>query len=256
MSRLRRHPNVCSFFGVCLDDNYPICVVTEYVSEGSLFDMQSKLDMTTELILSLSRDAACGMQHIHKENVLHCDLAVRNLLVALQGEQYYVKIGDFGLAHRVTAETGVYDINNDSKLPIRWSAPEVIAHQQFSKASDVWSFGVVVWEMIQKAIPYTDIISNLRVVQMVCNEKEHLSRPTRMEIPDELWSIMESTWRFEPSERPSFEELYQQLQNLCDLLLPKDKVSEVPAQQVIFNEATLEYSKMDNDQTDYGKPAV
>jgi len=144
--------------------------------------------------------------------VHNCDLAARNLLVAKTGDQYTLKICDFGMSHRT--DKSVYELSEHTKFPFRWSAPEVLAQREFSKPSDVWSFGVVVWEMLQNDFPYTAMQSNAEVVEYVCNKRGHLSKPTRIAFPEELWTIMLATWQYEASDRPTFKEVHKQLDKL------------------------------------------
>jgi len=155
------------------------------------------------------------MSHLHKENILHCDLAARNLLVSLKGkDQYVIKVADFGLSH--ISESDNYNLKAEAKFPIRWSAPEVMTRGQVSKMSDVWSFGVVIWEILEWKKPYHQVQLNQDVMRMVCSEKENLrlERPSRIEIPDELWEIMQSCWLANPNKRPTFQDLYRQLGEL------------------------------------------
>jgi len=165
------------------------------------------------LAVTIAKDIASGMSHIHKENIMHCDLAARNLLVSLKGkDQYVIKVADFGLSH--ISESDNYNLKAEAKFPIRWSAPEMMTRGQVSKASDVWSFGVVVWEILQFEKPYSEIASNSEVMKKVCNEGLRLARPTRIQIPDELWEIIQSCWQLDPKSRPTFEQLYQRLADL------------------------------------------
>jgi len=215
MKNLRPHPNVCDLLGVCTKPEFPVCIVTELLSEGSLVDLfnNGKITIDAGLAVTIAKDIASGMSHLHKENILHCDLAARNLLVSLKGkDQYVVKVADFGLSH--ISESDNYNLKAEAKFPIRWSAPELMTRAQVSKASDVWSFGVVIWEIIEWEKPYHQIASNNEVMKQVCNEGLRLERPTRIEIADKLWEIMKSCWATEPKNRPSFQDLYKTLGEL------------------------------------------
>jgi len=215
MKNLRPHPNVCDLLGVCTQPGSPICIVTELLSEGSLVDLfnNGKIMIDAGLAVTIAKDIASGMSHLHKENILHCDLAARNLLVSLKGkDQYVIKVADFGLSH--ISESDNYNLKAEAKFPIRWSAPEVMTRGQVSKMSDVWSFGVVVWEILEWKKPYHHIQMNADVMRLVCNENLRLERPARIEIPDELWSIMMECWLADPKKRPTFQDLYKQLGDL------------------------------------------
>eukprot|EP00027_Filamoeba_sp_ATCC50430_P003191 CAMPEP_0168556050 /NCGR_PEP_ID=MMETSP0413-20121227/8671_1 /TAXON_ID=136452 /ORGANISM="Filamoeba nolandi, Strain NC-AS-23-1" /LENGTH=794 /DNA_ID=CAMNT_0008586961 /DNA_START=168 /DNA_END=2549 /DNA_ORIENTATION=+ len=139
--RLRNHPNVCTILGVCTAPEHPICIVMEFVSGGNLQKhiFSKSLELNKNLIISMGCDITSGMSHLHHENILHCDLACRNLLVDRKGtNDFLVKITDFGLAHTVNTDSDIYDASSASVVPIRWSAPEVLTQLQMSKASDVW----------------------------------------------------------------------------------------------------------------------
>ena len=121
---------------------------------------------------------------------------------------------DFGLA-RVT-ESGIYDANQEAKFPIRWSAPEVLTERKVSRASDVWSFGIVLWEILEGKMPYYDLLNNAEVIELVCNQHKTPARPTkRYPYPDDLYDvILMSCWKEDPSLRPTFDELFVMLDDL------------------------------------------
>eukprot|EP01119_Soliformovum_irregulare_P017850 TRINITY_DN5365_c0_g1_i2.p1 TRINITY_DN5365_c0_g1~~TRINITY_DN5365_c0_g1_i2.p1 ORF type:complete len:843 (-),score=277.84 TRINITY_DN5365_c0_g1_i2:51-2465(-) len=217
MKRLRPHPNVTDLLGICTAPDKPICILTEYLSEGSLSEMIAKgnITITATLAVSIARDVASGMSHLHEEKILHCDLAARNLLVALKGkDQYVVKVADFGLSH-IAAESENYNINAETKFPIRWSAPEVMTRHQVSQKSDVWSYGVAIWEIIEQKKPYNDLLSNQEVMVAVCNGTK-LPRPTRIDIPDAFWELLMTCFAYEPRDRPLFASLCKSLIDLSE----------------------------------------
>jgi len=227
---LRPHPNVCDLLGVCTNKQNPICIVTELLSEGSLTDLfnSSKIFIDAGLAVTVAKDIASGMSHLHRENILHCDLAARNLLVSLKGkDQYIIKVADFGLSH--TSESDNYNLKAEAKFPIRWAAPEVMTRAQVSKAADVWSFGVVVWEILEWKKPYEEIQANNDVMKKVCTEGLRLKRPTRIAIPDRLWEIMQSCWSEDPKTRPTFQDLYKQLGELEASMSTEQKLDPTPS---------------------------
>jgi len=216
VKNLRNHENVCSIFGVCTNPEYPICIVLEYVSGGSLQTALSdkKIQMTGPRLIQFAKQICSGMSHIHKENLLHCDLACRNVLVAPQGTRKHVlKITDFGLARISSA--GIYDAKEEAKFPIRWTAPEVLTKFKVSRASDVWSFGVVMWEMIEAKTPWYDK-QNSEVLDLVCNQQQYLPKPkATFEYPaNEVYALMVQCWQFDPNLRPSFDDLFFKLEKL------------------------------------------
>jgi len=165
------------------------------------------------LAVEIGKDICSGMAHLHAENILHCDLAARNLLVSLKGkDQYVIKVADFGLSH--ISESDNYNLKAEAKFPIRWSAPEVMTRGQVSKPADVWSFGVVIWEIVEWEKPYHQIESNTDVMRKVCNAGMRLEKPSRIPFPEKLWKIVLSCWDADPKARPSFQELYMKLGEL------------------------------------------
>jgi len=215
VKNLRNHENVCSVFGVCTNPEYPICIVLEYVPGGSLQKLiyEHKVDMDGPLLLQFAKSICSGMSHIHKENLLHCDLACRNILISLENNKYILKITDFGLAR--ISDKGFYDAKEEAKFPIRWTAPEVLTTYKVSRAADVWSFGVVLWEMIEAKVPWFDK-TNAQVLELVCVMQQRLPKPNAsFEYPsDDLWAVMMQCWQQDPNTRPSFDELFKKLETL------------------------------------------
>ena len=121
----------------------------EYVSGGSLLHClaNDKISLNTKKVIKFASDIASGMSHLHAENIIHLDLACRNLLVNFAAKDVqHVKITDFGLSRLMEADT--YQASADSSFPVRWTAPETLSMGIISRGSDVWSFAVTVWEII------------------------------------------------------------------------------------------------------------
>jgi len=209
VKNMRNHTNVCSIFGICTN---PVAIVMEYVPGGSLLNCiaNKKIAMTPSRIVKFARDIASGMSHLHAENIIHLDLACRNLLVTFTLDDCIIKITDFGLSRIIDSDT--YTASMEAKFPIRWSAPEVLSLRMISRACDVWSFGITLWEMIERQIPYEGI-PTLEVVKYVQNGNR-LPRPTKVPIPDSLWELMLSCWNEVPAERPTFSEICTKLKSI------------------------------------------
>eukprot|EP01114_Cavostelium_apophysatum_P008118 TRINITY_DN2040_c0_g1_i2.p1 TRINITY_DN2040_c0_g1~~TRINITY_DN2040_c0_g1_i2.p1 ORF type:complete len:864 (-),score=185.58 TRINITY_DN2040_c0_g1_i2:130-2721(-) len=214
MKRMRSHPNVCQLFGVCTTPT--VCIVMELLPEGSLFDMihNAQIDIDLDTALAFLKDVCSGMLHLHAEGILHLDLATRNLLMKSErssnGTKYSVKISDFGMSSSLTTTESVYDVSARSKFPIRWCAPEIASHRQVTKASDVWSFGVVAWEILERKFPYADM-SNQEVIEAVFNQGYRLPKPTRIGFPNELYQLMLWCWQMDTNKRPTFAKIYEDL---------------------------------------------
>ncbi|XP_075331475.1 protein-tyrosine kinase 6b [Odontesthes bonariensis] len=199
-----RHRHLISLFAVCTAST-PYYIITELMAKGSLLsflrgpegqhqDMASLIDMGAQV--------ADGMSYLEEQNSIHRDLAARNVLV---GEDYICKVADFGLA-RIIKEP--FYITEDKKMPFKWSAPEAISHGKFSNKSDVWSFGVLLYEIITfGGLPYP-AFSNQEVYQQVL---EGYRMPAPPKCPKFLYQIMLKCWCNEPADRPDFKSLKVQL---------------------------------------------
>eukprot|EP01116_Phalansterium_solitarium_P008220 TRINITY_DN2174_c0_g2_i1.p1 TRINITY_DN2174_c0_g2~~TRINITY_DN2174_c0_g2_i1.p1 ORF type:complete len:833 (+),score=232.95 TRINITY_DN2174_c0_g2_i1:2-2500(+) len=214
MQNLRNHPNCVLMLGVCTAPDKPFCIVEEYIDGGSLEriiqDVHAPLGLLT--CLQILRDVASGMQHLHKQHFLHCDLASRNILVSEKRKnRYLAKICDYGLSRRQLGD--YYQATTDAKFPIRWSSPEVILFRKYSEASDVWSFAVVVYELLARRLPYAEM-SNREVMEHVCDRQQRLPNPDRIEYPPELDNIVQRCFRRDPQARPGFDEIQDVLEGL------------------------------------------
>jgi tRNA A-37 threonylcarbamoyl transferase component Bud32 len=223
MQKLRPHPSVATLLGIVSEPDRPFCIVTELVPGGSLQTLlEGRVEpLSVGAVVGMAKNIASGMQHLHAENVLHCDLACRNYLVAgTQGEDgFQLKICDFGLSH--TAKEDEYDASaKGTNFPVRWSPPEVLTSQKFSKASDVWSYAVSVWEMMEMGKrPFYELNSNVDVIQAVCKKRQVLDRPdpADFDCPSDLWELMLGCWSFKASERPQFADILEDLSGVEDL---------------------------------------
>lgn len=198
-----RHKNIVQFIGACTRKPN-LCIVFEYMAGGTVFDyihrQKDKLKIPT--LLKMATDVARGMDYLHKRNIIHRDLKACNLLM---DENEVVKIADFGVARVavstegiMTAETGTY----------RWMAPEVIEHKPYGLKADVFSFGIVLWELLTGKIPYAGMTPLQAAVGVV---QKGLRPPIPQGTPSGLAEIMEACWEANPDARPSFSQLYQML---------------------------------------------
>eukprot|EP01116_Phalansterium_solitarium_P013454 TRINITY_DN30819_c0_g1_i1.p1 TRINITY_DN30819_c0_g1~~TRINITY_DN30819_c0_g1_i1.p1 ORF type:complete len:595 (+),score=153.16 TRINITY_DN30819_c0_g1_i1:616-2400(+) len=211
MQMLRPHPAVVQMLGVCTQVDAPVCIVTEYVNGGTLQDVMFDEYIAPEALLRAFHDVATGMNHLHNENIIHCDLAARNVLISRQGNDFDCKVADFGLSH--FTDTGTYYGEQSVKIPIRWCSPEVIRQRRFSKKSDVWAMGVLMWEVLAKSVPYPEM-SVQEVIAKVCNEGYRLPKPSGS-YPPELYSgLMFDCWLAEVDARPDFASICRRLETM------------------------------------------
>lgn len=202
---------VVKLMGVVSTSN-PVYVIMEYMENG---DLKSYLRRLREVhqregktlvdgIHLMAAQIADGMAYLASKKFVHRDLAARNCMV---GENGVVKVGDFGLTRDIY-DNEYYRRGTQGRLPVRWMAPESLLDNIYTSASDVWSYGIVVWEIVTfSAYPYQGL-SNDEVIQRVCAGYT-MSRPEHSS--DKLYSIMQRCWRREPQERPTFYSLVEEL---------------------------------------------
>ena len=157
------HNRLVQLYAICSQDE-PFYIVTELMSHGSLLDYlrsdEGRMRKMEELI-DMAAQIATGMAFLEKHNFVHRDLAARNILV---GNNNSVKVADFGLSRAIDEE--IYEAHEGAKFPIKWTAPEACLKQQFSVKSDVWSFGILLTELVTYGrVPYAGM--NNRQVQCV-----------------------------------------------------------------------------------------
>ncbi|XP_066266554.1 tyrosine-protein kinase Yes-like isoform X1 [Branchiostoma lanceolatum] len=195
-----RHKNLVSLYAVC-SEKEPIYIVTEMMMHGSLLDYLRQgagMGLKFKELVEMSAQIAAGMGYIEKMNYIHRDLRAANVLV---GDNNLCKVADFGLARLVNDD--IYEASAESRFPIKWTAPEAIEYGQFTIKSDVWSFGIMMTELLTKGkIPYPGM-NNAQVMQQV-------SRGYRMPLesfncPDSLYEQMIKCWDTSPEKRPTFE---------------------------------------------------
>ena len=200
------HPNVIFLYGVTLAK--PIVIITPFMENGSLDDFIRQKENFITIIqqIRICVGVACGMEYLTKIGFVHRDLAARNVLI---DSEWTPKICDFGLSRET--EEDLYNVKSGGKIPLRWTAPEAIAYRRFNEASDVWSFGVLVWEVTSFGrVPYAgiDITDLLEKVQ----DGYRLEKPYLC--PDPLYNLMLSCWQSNARLRPTFCEVLITLNSL------------------------------------------
>ncbi|XP_076894951.1 serine/threonine-protein kinase STY46-like [Bidens hawaiensis] len=201
-----RHKNVVQFIGACTKPP-SLCIVTEFMSGGSVYDYLHKQRGTFKLptLLKVSIDISKGMNYLHQNNIIHRDLKAANLLM---DEHEVVKVADFGVA-RVKAQTGVMTAETGT---YRWMAPEVIEHKPYDHKADVFSFGIVLWELLTGKLPY----EYLTPLQAAVGVVQKGLRPTiPKNTPPKLAELLEKCWQQDPSLRPDFTEIIEILQEIA-----------------------------------------
>jgi len=206
MLKLRPHVNLVQLLGICSREGKPF-IVTEFIALGSLHQFirtptgKKKID---ENQLNIAKGIAAGMYHLVSENIIHRDLAARNVLLT---ENLTPKISDFGYS-RLVLESESGSMTKSNVGPLKWMAPESMERKIYNEKTDVWSFGVTIWEMITAMDPYPELTPIQTVVQ-VCQNKVILEIPKSSPV---LETIMALCFRFNPEKRPSFKEIYEKLE--------------------------------------------
>ncbi|XP_029456738.1 ephrin type-A receptor 5 [Rhinatrema bivittatum] len=203
------HPNIIHLEGV-VTKSKPVMIVTEYMENGSLDTFLKKNDgqFTVIQLVGMLRGIASGMKYLSDMGYVHRDLAARNILI---NSNLVCKVSDFGLSRILEDDPEAAYTTRGGKIPIRWTAPEAIAFRKFTSASDVWSYGIVMWEVMSYGErPYWEM-TNQDVIKAV---EEGYRLPSPMDCPAALYQLMLDCWQKDRNSRPKFEEIVSMLDKL------------------------------------------
>ncbi|XP_016133254.1 ephrin type-A receptor 3-like [Sinocyclocheilus grahami] len=203
------HPNIIRLEGVVTRCK-PVMIITEYMENGSLDTFLKKHDgqFTVIQLVGMMRGIASGMKYLSDMSYVHRDLAARNILV---NSNLVCKVSDFGLSRVLEDDPEAAYTTRGGKIPIRWTAPEAIAYRKFTSASDIWSYGIVMWEVISYGErPYWEM-SNQDVIKAI---DEGYRLPAPMDCPVVLHQLMLDCWEKSRSERPKFGQIVNTLDKL------------------------------------------
>eukprot|EP00698_Gefionella_okellyi_P003807 TRINITY_DN13538_c0_g1_i1.p1 TRINITY_DN13538_c0_g1~~TRINITY_DN13538_c0_g1_i1.p1 ORF type:complete len:363 (-),score=62.01 TRINITY_DN13538_c0_g1_i1:63-1151(-) len=200
-----RHPNIAMFLGACLRPP-ELGIVLEFLPRGSVFDwLHSRAQVTWELIRRFAIDTALAMNYLHlcKPPIIHRDLKSANLLIA---DDWTVKLSDFGLSRLLDTQQHMTRVGTTA-----WTAPEVLSNQRYDIKADVFSFGIVLWELVTRHVPYAGM-DPVQVALAVVNQ--NMRPPIPSTCPPAMSQLMQRCWQTTPEYRPSFNEVLTALQSM------------------------------------------
>ncbi|XP_042589023.1 fibroblast growth factor receptor 1-A-like isoform X2 [Cyprinus carpio] len=250
MKMIGKHKNIINLLGACTQDG-PLYVIVEYASKGNLReylrarrphgmeycynpDQEPVECMSIKDLVSCAYQVARGMEYLASRKCIHRDLAARNVLVT---EDNVMKIADFGLARDVH-HIDYYKKTTNGRLPVKWMAPEALFDRIYTHQSDVWSFGVLLWEIFTlggspyPGVPVEELFKLLR-------EGHRMDRPSAC--TQEIYLIMKDCWHAVPTQRPTFKQLVEDLDRTLSMISNQEYLDlSVPLEpmysQVILNE--------------------
>ncbi|OWF41351.1 tyrosine-protein kinase Fer-like isoform X2 [Mizuhopecten yessoensis] len=204
------HPNIVRFIGIAAQ-RQPVMIVMEYVAGGALLSYLRKQGkhQTKKQLTQMCEDASKGMAYLESKSCIHRDLAARNCLV---GDSNVVKISDFGMSR----EEEEYTVSEGLKqIPIKWTAPEALLYGKYTSLCDVWSFGILMWEVFAFGqTPYSGMSNN--------QARERVDGGYRMPppegTPESVYKLMLRIWEYDTAKRPHFAEIMKELSSIIKKL--------------------------------------
>ncbi|XP_061893553.1 mitogen-activated protein kinase kinase kinase 12-like isoform X2 [Entelurus aequoreus] len=195
--RKLKHPNIITFKGICTQAPC-YCILMEYCAQGQLYEvLRAGRKITPSLLMDWAMAVAGGMNYLHLHKIIHRDLKSPNILITYDDG---VKISDFGTSKELSDKSTKMSFAGT----VAWMAPEVIRNEPVSEKVDIWSFGVVLWEMLTGEVPYKDVDSSA-IIWGVGNNS--LQLPVPDSCPDSFKLLLRQSWNCKPRNRPSFRQI-------------------------------------------------
>ncbi|XP_068686976.1 tyrosine kinase receptor Cad96Ca-like isoform X2 [Montipora foliosa] len=223
MKTLKPHPHVIKLLG-CVTETDPLLVLIEYVPYGDLLgylrksrglndtyykdpDIKPQTSLTSQQLMKFAWQIADGMSYLSLRKIIHRDLAARNVLV---GETETCKVTDFGMARDVQQEN-IYERKTRGRLPVKWTAYESLLYGIYTTKSDVWSYGVVLYEIFTVGGSPYPRMDGKKIASLL---QEGYKMPKPQHVDNDLYQIMMNCWQNKPEARPSFADLTQELKGM------------------------------------------
>ncbi|XP_041814162.1 mitogen-activated protein kinase kinase kinase 12-like [Chelmon rostratus] len=195
--RKLKHPNIITFKGICTQAPC-YCIIMEYCAQGQLYEvLRAGRKIQPSLLMDWAMGIAGGMNYLHLHKIIHRDLKSPNMLITYDDS---VKISDFGTSKELSDKSTKMSFAGT----VAWMAPEVIRNEPVSEKVDIWSFGVVLWEMLTGEVPYKDVDSSA-IIWGVGNNS--LQLPVPDSCPDSFKLLLRQCWNCKPRNRPSFRQI-------------------------------------------------
>ncbi|CAG5118235.1 unnamed protein product, partial [Candidula unifasciata] len=232
--RKLNHPNIISFKGVCTQAPC-YCIIMEYCPYGQLYEvLRDGKEIPPALVLDWAKQIASGMNYLHSHKIIHRDLKSPNVLVASND---IVKISDFGTSREWNEKSTKMSFAGT----VAWMAPEVIRNEMCSEKVDIWSYGVVLWELLTAEVPYKDVDSSA-IIWGVGSNSLHLPVPGTC--PEGFKLLMRQCWSAKPRNRPSFRQILMHLEIASTDLLSYSREEFVSSQVIWRDEIRENFQKM------------
>nr|XP_058943527.1 fibroblast growth factor receptor 3-like [Pocillopora verrucosa] len=223
MKQLKPHPYVIKLLG-CVTESEPLLVLIEYVPFGDLLgylrksrglkdtyykdpDIKPQTNLTSQQLMKFAWQIADGMSYLSSKFIIHRDLAARNVLV---GQNETCKVTDFGMARDVQQEN-IYERKTKGRLPVKWTAYEALLYGKYTTKSDVWSYGVVLYEIFTIGGSPYPMMDGRKIANLL---QQGYRMPKPQHVDDKLYQIMTSCWQNDPDARPTFIDLRNQLKDI------------------------------------------
>lgn len=208
-----QHPNLVQLLGVCTTSQ-PYYIVTELLVKKSLLDflrsVEGRSNLDASALLNMSIQVCSAMVYLEEHKYIHRDLAARNCLV---GADYTVKVADFGLSRLVSDGDNVYMASEGAKFPIKWTAPEALEYSRFTTMSDVWSYGILLWEISSLGkVPYPDT----ELADVITRIRSGYRLPCPSGCPNDIYRVMLQCWEYDAPQRPTFKAIKASLTQVQD----------------------------------------